>query len=62
MSLTVYCRDEELREAQKKISDLSEELDAVQQQSTGDCESSRGISEVPNGRNVSFCFIDLSLL
>ena len=64
MSVTVYYRNEELSEARTKISDLSEELDAAKQQTRRDYESSmktlhREISEVPNGRNDSFCYIDV---
>lgn len=62
-AVTVCCRDEELHEARTKISHLSEELGAVKQQTREDFESSmktlhREISEVPNGRNVSFRYID----
>lgn len=62
---TVCCRDEELHEAQTKISHLSEELRAEKQQTREDYESSvktlhREISEVPNGRNISFRYIDFS--
>ncbi len=58
-AVAVCCRDEELHEARSKTSRLSEELSAVKQQTREDYESSmktlhRGISEVTNGRNVSF--------
>ncbi len=54
MSVTVRCREKELREAQTKISRLSEELSALKRQTRNNNESSmktllREISEVPHG-------------